>query len=69
MNATGFEHGKLDECSFMNQVVVSSSPVAVTWTSDFAPAASKEFLDIQTTFECGFTQKHVSDMTRTYSQN
>ena len=32
------------------------------------PALSKEFLDIQATIECGFTLKHVCDMTRTYSQ-
>ena len=32
------------------------------------PASSKEFLDIQATIECGFTLKHVRDMTRTYSQ-
>ena len=37
-------------------------------TSDFAPALSKEFLDIQITIECGFTLKLVRDMTRTYSQ-
>ena len=43
-------------------------PVAVTSPSDFAPASSKEFLDIQATIECGFTLKRVCDMTRTYSQ-
>ena len=32
----------------------------------FAPASSKEFLDIQATMECGFTLKRVSDMIRTY---
>ena len=48
-------------------MVLGSSPVAVTSTSDFAPASSKEFLDIQATMECGFTLKHVRDMTRTYS--
>ena len=42
------------------------SPVAVTSPSDFAPASSKEFLDIQATIECGFTLKRVRDMTRTY---
>ena len=31
-------------------------------------ALSKEFLDIQATRECGFTLKHVGDMTRTYCQ-
>ena len=36
--------------------------------SDFAPASSKEFLDIQATIECGFTLKRVSDLIRTYSQ-
>ena len=36
--------------------------------SDFAPASSKEFLDIQATTECGFTLKRVRDMIKTYSQ-
>ena len=36
-------------------------------TSDFAPALSKDFLDIQATIEYGFTLKRVRDMTRTYS--
>ena len=49
-------------------MVVGSSPVAVTKTSDFAPASSKEILDIQGTIESGFTLKHVRDMTITYSQ-
>ena len=49
-------------------MVLGSSPVAVTSPSDFAPASSKEFLDIQATIECGFTLKRVRDMTRTYSQ-
>ena len=48
-------------------MVVGSSPVAVTKTSDFATASSKEFLDIQATVECGFTLKRVRDMIRTYS--
>ena len=55
------------ECLFMN-VVVGSNPVAVTSPSDFAPASSKEFLDIQATIECGFTLKRVRDMIKTYSQ-
>ena len=46
-------------------MVLGSSPVAVTSSSDFA--SSKEFLDIQATIECGFTLKRVRDMTRTYS--
>ena len=37
------------------------------WTSDFAPAPSKEFLDIQTTIECEFSLKRVRDMIKTYS--
>ena len=50
-------------------MVVGSSPVTVTWTSDSALASSKEFLDIQATIECGFTLKRGRDMIRTYSQN
>ena len=50
-------------------MVLGSSPLAVTSPSDFAPASSKEFLDIQATIECGFTLKRVRDMTRTYSHN
>ena len=41
---------------------MGSSPVAVTSTSDLAPALSKEFLDIQATIEYGFTLKRVGDM-------
>ena len=37
-------------------------------TLDFTPALNKEFLDIHTTIECGFTLKRVHDMIRTYSQ-
>ena len=53
---------------FKNWVVLGSSPVAVTSPSDFVPASSKEFLDIQATIEYGFTLKRVHDMTRTYGQ-
>ena len=49
-------------------MVLGSSPVAVTSLSDFAPASSKEFLDIQATIECEFTLKRVRDMTRTNSR-
>ena len=42
------------ECSFMHLVVVGSSPVAVTKTSDIAPVSSKEFLMNQITVQCGF---------------
>ena len=46
----------------------NSKLLQLTATSDFAPASSKEFLDIQATIECGFTLKRVRDMIRTYSQ-
>ena len=49
-------------------MVLGSSPVAVTSPLDFAPASSKDFVDIHATIECGFTLKCVPDMTRTYSQ-
>ena len=49
-------------------MVLGSSWVAVTSSSDFAPALSKQFLDIQATIQCGFTLKNVRDMTRTYNQ-
>ena len=49
-------------------MVLGSNPVAVTSPSDFVPASSKEFLDIQATIECGFTLKCVRDMIRTYSE-
>ena len=38
-------------------------------TSDFASVLSKDFLNIQATIECGFTQKCVHVMIRTYNQN
>ena len=56
------------ECSIKNEVVLGSSPFAVTSPEDFALPWSKEFLDIQETTECGFTLKPVHDMTRTYRQ-
>ena len=34
-----------------------------------ASVSSKEFLDIQTTIECGFTVKRVRGMIKTYSHN
>ena len=49
-------------------MVLGSSPVTVTSPSDFAPASTKEFLDIQAIIECGFTLKRVRGMTRTYNQ-
>ena len=50
-------------------MVLGSSPVAVTYPSDFAPASIKEFLDIQATVEDGFTLKCVRDITRTYKSS
>ena len=47
---------------------VTATGFEPTTTSDFAPASSKEFLDIQATIECGFTLKRVRDMIKTYSQ-
>ena len=49
-------------------MVVGSSLVAVTYTSDIAPVSSEEFLDIQATVVCGFTLKRARNMIRTYSQ-
>ena len=49
-------------------MVLGSSPVPVTETSDFVPAWSKDFLDIQATIKSRFTLEHVDDMVRTYSQ-
>ena len=52
-------------CIYLYVLVVSRT--RFTYISDFAPASSKEFLDIQANIECGFTLKRVRDMTRTYS--
>ena len=56
------------ECSFINEEVVGSNPVEVTYISDFTPASSKQFFDIKATRECAFTLKRARDMIRTYSQ-
>ena len=50
------------EFLYMNKVVVGSSLVAVTETSDIAPVWSKKFLDIEAKIECRFTLKCVRDM-------
>ena len=42
--------------------------VAATETTDIVPVSSKEFLDIQTTLDCGFNLKRVRDMIITFSQ-
>ena len=51
----------------MDTYILSTYIYAVTYTSDFAPVLSKEFLDIQATIECGFILKHVRDTIRTYN--
>ena len=56
------------ECSFIVQVVVRWTLVALTEISDFATPCSQEFFDSQSTIECGFTLKHVRDMINTYSK-
>ena len=56
------------DCLSKNDVVLGSSPVVVTSNSSFAPASSKEFLDIEATIECGLNLNRVRDMTRTYSE-
>ena len=48
----------------MNKVVVGSRPVAVTKTSDFAPALSKEFLDIQVTIEVGQDYLTINELSK-----
>ena len=47
-------------------MVQDSSPIEVTCPSEFTPASSKEFLDIQATIKCRFSLKCVRDMTRIY---
>ena len=47
---------------------MGSNPVAVTYTSDIAPASRKEFLDIQASIACRFTLKLLGDIIKTCSQ-
>ena len=47
---------------------MGSRPVAVTKISDIVPASSKEFIENQTTVECGFTLRRERDMIRRYRQ-
>ena len=49
-------------------MVVSLIAVAVTYSSDFTPALSNDFLDIQASTERELTLERVHDMIRTYSQ-
>ena len=54
--------------SFTNLMVVFSSSLGVTYTSDIAPVLSKELYYIQAKIECGFTLKSVRGMIITYSE-
>ena len=49
-------------------MVAGSRPVAVTKTSNFAPASSKKFLDIQASKEFEFILQPVRELISTYSQ-
>ena len=62
------QFGQMAESFWASLVILGSSLVAVTLTTDFTSAWIKEFLDLQATIECWFTLKRVLDMTRTYSQ-
>ena len=53
------------ECSFTNLSLSRFESSCSHLT--FAPASSKEFLDIQVTIECEFTLKRVCDLIGTYS--
>ena len=52
------------KCSFTKYVILSLSPLAVTQISDFAPAFSKEFVEILASVKCRFSLKRARDMTR-----
>ena len=60
--------GQMIECSFMDKIIVGSRLIAVTQTSDFAPASRNQMLNIERGKDCGFNLKFVHDMTKTYSQ-
>ena len=45
-------------------MVLGSSAVAVTYSSDFAPALSKEFLDIQVTIEVGQDYLTINELSK-----
>ena len=53
---------------FTNYVVVGSSPVAVSETSDIVAISRKEFHEIHANKLCRFTLKLLGVMIRTYSQ-
>ena len=57
--------GQMVECSFTNLSLSRFESSCSHLT--FAPASSKEFLDIQVTIECEFTLKRVCDLIGTYS--
>ena len=52
----------------MNEVVMGSSLIPVSYISDSASASSKEFLNIEVNMVYGITSNYVLDMIRTYSQ-
>ena len=55
------------QSSFRNLIVLGSSPVAVTYTSDITSDLSKELHYIQANIDSGFSLKCVRDMKITYS--
>ena len=59
---------ELCSSTYLKQLLYKLSGSGFESTSDFAPASSKEFLDIEATIKYGFTLKRGRDMTRTYSQ-
>ena len=59
------QFGQKVECVFTNKVVLRSSLVGVSETSDRASFLRKEFVEIQANIERGLTVKRECDMTRT----
>ena len=52
------------ECSFMNYVVVGSSPVPVTYILDIPHFTNKELIELQVTFCNKFHWIQVCDMAK-----
>ena len=62
MSAQSFcAFGQLVECSFTNKMSVVLGLIAVPEASYFAPLWGNETLNIQTTKDCVFNLKFVSD--------
>ena len=61
-------HGTQTHNRLVRKLVVGSSPVAVTETSDIAPVSGKAFLDNQTTTECRFTLNAYVTLIKTHNQ-